>query len=472
MPDLRVRGFAGGIGSPNPFWLASAPPANSGEMIMRAFDAGWGGAVWKTIGEPVTNVTSRYSSIDWQGQRMMGFNNIELISDRSLETNLREMAEVKKYYPRHAVIASLMVASNREAWHDIVARAEDSGADGLELNFGCPHGMSERGMGSAVGQVPEYAQMITEWVKEKARTPVLVKLTPNITDIRTIARAAKRAGANGLSAINTINSITGIDLDTLVPRPNVDGKSSHGGYCGPAVKPIALNMVQQVMSDPEAALPLSGIGGISSWRDAAEFILLGCGTVQVCTAAMHYGYRIVEDMAEGLENWMREKNFARLEDFRGLSLRRVSEWKDLNLNYKIVAHIDEQKCIGCDLCYIACWDGAHQCIHMDRVSGPIDGQVELHEGPSTVEWRSRTAVAVTPVSRKERAVDPAVHGPYPTALARIPRVDETECVGCNLCSLVCPVDECITMQRVDTGLPPETWDQRTNGARIQNPNVS
>ena len=229
VPDLRVRGFAGSIDSPNPFWLASAPPTNCGEQIMRAFDAGWGGAVWKTIGEPVTNVSSRYSAVDWNGQRVMGFNNIELISDRSIEENLREMAEVKKRYPQHAVIASLMVESRRESWHEIVARSEDAGADGLELNFGCPHGMSERGMGSAVGQVPEYTQMITEWVKEKARTPVLVKLTPNITDIRTVARAAKRGGADGLSAINTINSITGIDLDTFAPRPNVDGKSSHGG---------------------------------------------------------------------------------------------------------------------------------------------------------------------------------------------------------------------------------------------------
>ncbi len=164
---------------------------------MRAFDAGWGGAVWKTIGEPITNVSSRYSSVDWAGQRMMGLNNIELISDRPIEVNLREIAEVKKRYPKHAVIASLMVESKRETWHDIVKRAEDAGADGLELNFGCPHGMSERGMGSAVGQVPEYAQMITEWVKEAARTPVLVKLTPNITDIRVVARAAKRAERMG-----------------------------------------------------------------------------------------------------------------------------------------------------------------------------------------------------------------------------------------------------------------------------------
>jgi dihydropyrimidine dehydrogenase (NAD+) subunit PreA len=462
-PDIRVRNFAGGISSPNPFWLASAPPTNCGEQIMRAFDAGWGGAVWKTIGAPVTNVTSRYSSTDWQGQRMMGFNNIELISDRPIETNLHELAEVKKCYPAHAVIASLMVESTRDAWHDIVTRSEDAGADGLELNFGCPHGMSERGMGSAVGQVPEYAEMITAWVKEKARTPVLVKLTPNISDIRTVARAAKRGGADGLSAINTINSITGIDLDTLIPRPNVDGRSSHGGYCGPAVKPIALNMVQQVMADADSALPLSGIGGIANWADAAEFLLLGCGTVQVCTAAMHFGYRIVEDMADGLQNWMRGKGFRTLDDFRGLSLHRVTEWKHLNLNYKIVAHIDEQKCIGCDLCHIACWDGAHQCIHLDRVTGPIDGHVELHPIPASHEDTSHSSITVTPVTRRERTRDNTSHGPYPTPLARIPRVDETECVGCNLCSLVCPVDQCITMVEVSTGLASETWDERTKG---------
>jgi dihydropyrimidine dehydrogenase (NAD+) subunit PreA len=471
-PDLSVRNFAGAVSSPNPFWLASAPPTNCGEQIMRAFDAGWGGAVWKTIGAPVTNVTSRYSSIDWQGQRMMGFNNIELISDRPIEVNLQELSEVKKRYPAHAVIASLMVESTREAWHDIVARSEDAGADGLELNFGCPHGMSERGMGSAVGQVPEYAEMITAWVKEKARTPVLVKLTPNISDIRAVARAAKRGGADGLSAINTINSITGIDLDTLIPRPNVDGRSSHGGYCGPAVKPIALNMVQQVMADADSALPFSGIGGIATWADAAEFILLGCGTVQVCTAAMHYGYRIVEDMADGLQNWMRSKGFNSLDDFRGLSLHRVTEWKHLNLNYKIVAHIDEQKCIGCDLCHIACWDGAHQCIHLDRVTGAIDGHVELHATPASHEQRSRESIANTPVTRRERDVafsrNAPGHGPYPTPLARIPRVDETECVGCNLCSCVCPVENCITMVEVATGLPPETWEERTKGAACVN----
>src|SRR5881628_318074 len=242
MADLSID-FAG-IKSPNPFWLASAPPTNTGLQVMRAFDAGWGGAVWKTLGNPIVNVWSRFGSLDYVNAKMMGLNNIELITDRPLDVNLKEIREVKRRYPKHAVVASLMVDSKREAWHLVVKQAEDAGADGLELNFGCPHGMSERGMGSAVGQVPEYACMITEWVKEVARTPVLVKLTPNITDIRAAARAAKRGHADGLSAINTINSITGVDLDTFVPRPNVGGMSAHGGYCGPAVKPIALHLAQ------------------------------------------------------------------------------------------------------------------------------------------------------------------------------------------------------------------------------------
>jgi dihydropyrimidine dehydrogenase (NAD+) subunit PreA len=434
MADLSTN-FAG-IRCPNPFWLASGPPTNCGDQVMRAFDAGWGGAVWKTIGEPIVNVSSRYSSVDWNGQRMMGLNNIELITDRPIETNLREIAEVKKRYPHNAVIASLMVDSRREAWHDIVKRSEDAGADGLELNFGCPHGMSERGMGSAVGQVPEYTCMITEWVKEVARTPVLVKLTPNITDIRMVARAARKGRADALSAINTINSITGIDLDTLTPRPNVGGKSGHGGYCGPAVKPIALHLVQQIAVDPEVGLPISGIGGIGGWREAAEFILLGCGTVQVCTAAMHYGFRIVEDMIDGLGNWMDEKGFRTIDDFRGLSLPKITEWKHLDLNYKIVARIDRGTCIGCDLCYIACWDGAHQCIHLDP---------------------QPAGITVTPIAK----LDSVTMNGHVTPPHRIPRVDEAECVGCNLCWLVCPVENCIMMEQVDTGRPSQTWAERT-----------
>jgi dihydropyrimidine dehydrogenase (NAD+) subunit PreA len=243
----------------------------------------------------------------------------------------------------------------------------------------------------------------------------------------------------------------------------VDGKSSHGGYCGPAVKPIALNMVQQVQGDPDSALPLSGIGGISDWRDAVEFILLGCSNVQVCTAVMHYGYRIIEDMTDGLANWMAEKGFARIADFQSLSLARVQEWKHLNLNYKIVARIQEEKCIGCQLCYTACWDGAHQCIHMDRVEAlPAGGGHNgAHPTPAMREAQSRGVISMTPVAKLDRDAGTVASEPYPTPLARIPRVDESECVGCNLCYLVCPVPGCISMEEIDLNLPPQSWEQRT-----------
>ncbi|MFZ0910025.1 MAG: NAD-dependent dihydropyrimidine dehydrogenase subunit PreA, partial [Candidatus Acidiferrales bacterium] len=358
MADLRTK-FCG-LESPNPFWLASGPPTNTGGQVMRAFDAGWGGAVWKTIGEPIQNTSSRYGAIDFNGVKMMGFNNIELISDRPIDVNLAEIAEVKKRYPKHLVIASLMVESKQDVWHDIVKRAEGAGADALELNFGCPHGMSERGMGAAVGQVPEYTEMITTWAKEAAKTPVISKLTPNVTDITRIAQAAERGGADAVSLINTINSLMGVDLENFAPRPNVGGKSSHGGYCGPAVKPIALHLVSSVAK--KVKIPIVGIGGIGNWIDAAEHIALGATTVQVCTAAMHYGFRIVEDMADGLAAYMDDHGYRTIEDFRGRAVPNVMDWGDLNLNYKIIADIDKGLCIGCQLCYVACEDGAHQCI--------------------------------------------------------------------------------------------------------------
>jgi dihydropyrimidine dehydrogenase (NAD+) subunit PreA len=228
----------------------------------------------------------------------------------------------------------------------------------------------------------------------------------------------------------------------------VDGKSAHGGYCGPAVKPIALHMVQQIAGDAESALPVSGIGGISDWRDAAEFLLLGCQSVQLCTAPMHYGFRIVEDMIDGLSNWMDEKGFRTIDDFRGRSLPNVTEWKHLNLNYKIIARISHDKCIGCDLCYIACWDGAHQCIHIEGFKNPED-----------LLKASRSRITLTPVEKHEMA------GLNATPPIRIPRVDEDECVGCNLCWLVCPVEDCITMERVDSGVPSQSWEQRTGAPK-------
>ncbi len=413
MADLRTQ-FAG-IASPNPFWLASAPPTDKEYNVVRAFKAGWGGVVWKTLGEdpPVVNSSSRYGAIHYGPDRMIGFNNIELISDRPLEVNLREIKQVKRDWPDRAMVVSLMVPCQEESWRSILARVEETGADAVELNFGCPHGMSERGMGSAVGQVPDYVEMVVRWCKAHTRMPVLVKLTPNVTNILVPARAAKAGGADGVSLINTINSITGVDLDAMAPEPTVDGKGTHGGYCGPAVKPIALHMVAEIARDAATrGMPISGIGGIATWRDAAEFMALGAGTVQVCTAAMHYGFKIVDDLIDGLSNWMDERGHAGVEELVGRAVPNVTDWQYLNLDYKIVARIDPELCITCGLCHIACEDTAHQAIAARRQDG----------------------------KRRYEVID-------------------AECVGCNLCMHVCPVPGCITMVRVDDGQSHLNWTQ-------------
>ncbi len=389
-----------GIKSPNPFWLASAPPTDKKINVLRAFEAGWGGVVWKTLGSQVKNVSSRYSTLDYNGQKVVGFNNIELISDRPLDVNLKEIKEVVKEFPDRAMIVSLMADNDRKSWHDIIKKVEDTGAHGIELNFGCPHGMVERGMGASVGQDPEIAKMVVEWVMEVAKIPVITKLTPNVHSVVPAGRAVIAAGTNGLSLINTIQSVTGIDLDTLVPNPNVGGKSVFGGYCGPAVKPIALKMLTTLSQDNiTKKVPISGIGGISTWKDAVEFMLLGASNVQVCTAAMHYGFRIVRDMCDGLSNWMDEKGYKSIDDFVGLSVPTITRWEELDINYHIIAKIDQEKCIHCGLCYISCEDTSHQSINIERGN------------------------------------------PYNTYT-----VKEEECVGCNLCKIVCPVDDCITME--------------------------
>jgi dihydropyrimidine dehydrogenase (NAD+) subunit PreA len=413
MADLRSD-FAG-IKSPNPFWLASAPPTDKEYNVVRAFRAGWGGVVWKTLGEdpPIVNTCSRYGAFNIADDKMVGFNNIELITDRPLEINLREIKQVKRDWPDRALVVSLMVPCEEKSWQAILARVEETGADAVELNFGCPHGMSERGMGSAVGQVPDYVEMVARWCKAHTRMPVLVKLTPNVTNILGPARAARKGGADGVSLINTINSIVSVDLDLMAPTPTVDGKGTHGGYCGPAVKPIALHMVAEIARDRDTAgLPISGIGGIGTWRDAAEFMALGAGTVQVCTAAMHYGFKIVEDMVSGLANWMDAKGYRSLDQLVGRAVPNVTDWQYLNMNYKSVAAIDQEKCIACGLCHVACEDTSHQAIARGRVDG------------------------------KRRY-----------------EVIEAECVGCNLCQHVCPVPGCISMVEVKTGKPTMNWTQ-------------
>ncbi|MEQ3626715.1 MAG: NAD-dependent dihydropyrimidine dehydrogenase subunit PreA [Celeribacter sp.] len=410
MADLRSE-FVG-IKSPNPFWLASAPPTDKEYNIRRAFEAGWGGVVWKTLGSegpPVVNVNGpRYGAIWGADRRLLGLNNIELITDRPLQQNLREIKAVKRDYPDRAVLVSLMVPCEEEAWKAILPLVEETGADGVELNFGCPHGMAERGMGSAVGQVPEYIEMVARWCKQTTRMPVIVKLTPNITDILKPAEAALRGGADAVSLINTINSITSVDLDRMCPEPRIGDKGSHGGYCGPAVKPIALHMVAEIARNPATAdMPISGIGGITTWRDAAEFLTLGAGNLQVCTAAMTYGFRVVQEMTAGLSTWMDEKGYASVAEVSGRAVPNVTDWQYLNLNYVAKARIDQDLCIQCGRCFAACEDTSHQAIAM-------------HPG-------------------------------------RVFEVKDDECVACNLCVNVCPVEDCITM----TELSPGTTDPRT-----------
>jgi dihydropyrimidine dehydrogenase (NAD+) subunit PreA len=407
-----------GIRSPNPFWLASAPPTDKAYNVNRAFEAGWGGVVWKTLGEdpPIVNVRGpRYGAIHANDRRVIGFNNVELITDRPLQTNLDEIRQVKRDWPDRAVVVSVMLPMNREVWAKVVPMIEDTGADALELNFGCPHGMSERGMGSAVGQVPEYIQQATEWCKAVARVPVVIKLTPNVTSILGPAKAAKQGGADAVSLINTLNSIMRVDYDTLTMYPATDGMGSHGGYCGPAVKPIALHMVAEIARNPATqGLPISGIGGVTDWRDAVDFLALGASNVQVCTAAMVYGFKIIDDLTSGLSHFLRDKGMKSVRELVGRAVPSVTDWQYLNLNYVVKARIDQALCIQCGRCHIVCEDASHQAItHM------VNGQ------------------------RRFEVIDEA-------------------CVGCNLCVSVCPVADCITLERIQGDVPRADWTTHPN----------
>ena len=401
-----------GIKSINPFWLASAPPTDKQYNVERAFEAGWGGVVWKTVGvnPSVVNVNGpRYASKLTNERRVVGFNNIELISDRSFETNVREMEEVKKNWPDRVIIGSVMFPMEEKYWLEHIPEMEKVGIDGFELNFGCPHGMSERGMGSAVGQVPEYVKMCTEFCKKATNLPVIVKLTPNVTNVLPVAEAAQAGGADAVSLINTINSIMGVNHDTLQMYPNTGGKGSHGGYCGEAVKPIALHMVAEIARNSATCnLPISGIGGISTWKDAVDFLALGSTTLQVCTAAMVYGFSIIDELNDGLSRYLDKKGFNSVNDLVGQAIPSVTDWKYLNLNHIEKAYIDQDACIQCGRCHIACEDTSHQAITKEK-----DGKRHFE-------------------------------------------VMNEECVGCNLCVSVCPIENCITMVAQTEGVDART----------------
>jgi dihydropyrimidine dehydrogenase (NAD+) subunit PreA len=341
------------------------------------------------------NVKPRFDQISFGSKRYMGMENIEFRIDNPLSDSLKEYARVKEEYPDNILIVSFMSDMGKERWQELAKRCASTGADMLELNLSCPHGMPEQGMGAAIGQDPITTAKVVNWVTEAVSIPVLVKLTPNITDMRLVARAAVNSGAAGISAINTVKSILGVDLDTFSPKPSVAGQSAYGGLSGPAIKPIALRFVAELASDPLINRPVSGIGGICTWNDAVEFLLLGATTVQVSTWVMRFGYRIISDLVEGLVDYMRQKGFSRIDQLIGISLEKLKPIRDLSRDYNIVADFVREECVGCGLCYIACRDGGFQAIDF--------------------------------------------------SIDRLPEFDEQKCEGCGLCYGVCPVN-CIVMK--------------------------
>ncbi|BDG36335.1 dihydropyrimidine dehydrogenase subunit B [Parageobacillus caldoxylosilyticus] len=388
-----------GVHCENPFFLSSSPVCNNAEMVAKAFDAGWGGIFYKTVGiKGMDECSPRFDILTKESTPWAGFKNMEQISEMSMEQNIGEIRKLKKNYPNKVIGVSIM-GSNEEEWITLAKAVTEAGADILELNFSCPQ-MTSHAMGSDVGQNPELVRKYCKAVVENTHLPVVAKMTPNITRMEEPAIAAVQGGAHGISAINTIKSITNIDLDNLTGRPVVNGKSSISGYSGKAVKPIALRFIAELAKCEELkSVHLSGIGGIETWQDALEFILLGCRNVQVTTAVMQYGYRIVEDLISGISHFMDERGVNKLDDLVGLALNNIVPAEELDRSFKIIPKIDEDKCVGCGRCYVSCFDGAHQAI----------------------VWDSET---------------------------RKPRILEDHCVGCHLCLNVCPVYDCITPGKV------------------------
>lgn len=394
-PSLEVD-FAG-IRFLNPFMLSSAPPTTTGEMIERAFDEGWGGAVIKTLAydlKQVRNVQPRIHSVR-DGGKIIGFSNIELGSPKPIRLWLKEVSRIKRNYPRHAVFASLLHTEGlvKKQWVEVAKRCEAAGADGVELNFSCTHGMAESGGGAVIGGNVMLIREVLSWLRKEIRIPIMVKMPAMVDSLPEKVRAAREAGANAISAINTVNSLSGVDVYTFTPYPQVGGDSAYSGLSGPAIKPIGLRCVAQIASSVD--VPISGMGGVATWEDAVQYLLVGASTVQVCSAVMQYGYRIIRDLTQGLKDYMIEMQFNRVHDFVGLALPQIKKHNALSRKYRVASEIDLTACLGCGLCHIVCKDSGYGAIRMSR--------------------------------------------------RRKPKVDVEKCDGCGLCSQICPVPGCIRM---------------------------
>ncbi|MCX6270548.1 MAG: NAD-dependent dihydropyrimidine dehydrogenase subunit PreA [Bacteroidetes bacterium] len=394
--DLGVN-FCG-IRFGNPFCLSSSPVGNHAEMCARAYDAGWGGIVYKTLGLEksfkVIMPSPRLSVYNYGDKRFIGLQNAEQITDRPIRENIRDIAWLKKHYPHKVLISSIMGYVD-EDWIELAKMSEDAGADMLELNFSCPQ-MAHKSAGHRVGQDFLAVAAFTEVVKKASKLPVMAKMTPNITNMVPVALAAKQGGADAISAINTIKAITDIDIENFTPLPNIHGHSSATGFSGPSVKPVAMRFVSDLYNSKPLGLPISAVGGIETWIDALHFLLLGATNLQVTTGILRYGYRIVEDMIEGLSDYMLERNIKSLNEIIGKSSRKIVDPSEFVTRFQVVSVIDDAKCIGCGQCYISCQDGANQAVKFDT-------------------------------------------------LTRKASVDEERCIGCLLCKHVCPVWDCISI---------------------------
>ena len=378
-----------GIPLENPFLLSSSVVASTYDMCARAFEAGWAGAAFKTVCSfEIHEASPRFSAITGDNGSIIGFKNIEQLSDHSVAENMEVFRQLKKNYPSKFILASIM-GQNDEEWEYLAGLCEENGADAVELNFSCPN-MMDDGLGSDIGQVPELVERFTAAARRGTKIPILVKPTPNVMCMSPAAEAALQGGADGISAINTIKSVIGINPHTFVSSPAVHGKSAVGGYSGNAVKPIALRFMAELgLNKRLKGMHLSGMGGIETWTDALEFLSLGAGSLQVTTAVMQYGYRIIDDLCSGLNDYLNEKGYHNVKDIVGIALDSISETTDvLERDTIVFPKFDSKKCIGCGRCMVSCMDGGHQAISMST--------------------------------------------------DRRPKLNGRKCVGCHLCILVCP----------------------------------